>query len=213
MKPHFTFSQLTFLIAAAVALGAVVILIVYALHRAIQRQRAEGELKSAAPRAGGDAAFVLATTQGVIADLKKQQKETQELYRAAARRADEYAQRLEAIAQEIGEGLLVFDREGFVSLTNSAARTLLEIDTWSRRKYPEVLGPESPLTHLIRACFQTGTTTRPERIAHRTERGEARFLLVSVRALRARSGDINGVVCLLRAGAEAPPSRFPTLTL
>jgi PAS domain-containing protein len=50
-----------------------------------------------------------------------------------------------AILLEIPWGVMVFDRQGFVTHANPAVRTLLGIDTWSRRRYAEIFGPQSAI--------------------------------------------------------------------
>jgi PAS domain-containing protein len=203
MTPHLSLSQLTFLVGVVLATAAVIILISYFFHRAI-RQGPGGAGPTEAPLLiQDDTSFALAAMQGVISSLNQGRKRTQESLQATQQRAEETLRKLEVIAQEMEQGLLVFDRQGFISLANPAARSLLLVDTWSRRRYPEILGPESRLAGLIAACLGAGTATKNEMIEHPTSSGERRALTVSVIPLQDRNGTVEGVVCLVRERANA----------
>lgn len=198
MTRHLTVSQLTLVIGIALAVGAVLILTVYMFHKLLRRQLRGEKWKPRTPRAEDTQSFTLAALQGVIASLREEQKKTQELLRASELRAEESVRRAEVIAREIEEGLMVFDREGFISLANTAARTLLAIDVWSRRRYQEVLGPDSELARRVESCLGNATLTRREAVEYRTPRGEDLRLIVTVVPLLGRSGEISGAVCLVK---------------
>ena len=195
---HLTVSQLTLVIGIAVAVGAVLILIVYTLHKAFRRQLQGEEWKPRTPRAEDSEAFMLAGLQALIASLREEQKKISELLRSSELRADECARRIELITREIEEGLLLFDREGYISLANSLARTLLSIDVWSRRRYQEVLGPDSELAQRIANCLAEGSVTRHEAVQYQTPRGDDLRLTVTIAPLLARGGEISGALCLIK---------------
>jgi PAS domain-containing protein len=206
MTPHLTLPQVMWLVGTAIVVGALLVLIVYGFHKAIRRGLRQEEPKPAASRVSDNAQFMVATLQGVITDLKEQQRKTDEIYRTTEQRATETAWLLETVAQEMGEGLIVFTRDGFVRLANPALRELLALDTWSRRRYPEVFGPESSLAGLVQACLEAGKVTCNARLEFLTARGEVRVLAVSVLPLRASSRETAGAMCLLRAWPVNPAS-------
>lgn len=204
MTPHLTFSQVTLLGGTAVVIGFVLILIVYGFHKALRRPTRADEFKPRSPRADDDAAFTLATLQGVIATLKQQQKELQELQRATDLRAQQSVRTMEAILQAMDEGVIVFTRNGFIRHANPAIRGFLGVDTWSRRRYPEVLEACAGLAEAVRVCLETGEATRQKRFEVRTVTGEMREVTVSVLPLQTGDGAIDGVACLVQRSAQPP---------
>ena len=169
----------------------------YALHKTFQKQRTEADLNSKSPRIENDAAFAMAAMQGVIARMKTQERELTGLRRAAEQRERESTRISENIIREMPSGLMVFNRDGFITAANPAVRTLLGVDTWSRRRYPEILGPDSGLAARIRECLETGKTITRETIEYSTPRGDVRFLGMSLSSFHGPSGEVDGAVCLL----------------
>ena len=53
MTRNFSLSQLTIVVGGTIVLGGLLILLIYVLHKAFQRQRSEADLKPASPRAKG----------------------------------------------------------------------------------------------------------------------------------------------------------------
>jgi len=189
--------QLTILVGGAIVLAGLLILLIYMLHKAFQRQRSEADLKPASPRAANEAAFALATVQSVIAGLKAREKELTRQLREAEQRAEAAARTLESLGREIPLGLVVFSRDGFLTLSNPAARALLGIDTWSRRRYPELFHAESPLTQYIRESLETGKSQKHQRVEYVTPEAQTRLLEVSLLPWHDRNGQVAGVICLL----------------
>lgn len=204
MKPHFTVSQLTYLVGTVVAAGALLLTIFYLFHKAVRKRLREGEKTLPTPRTADHTAFLLATFQGVISTLKEQLHKEQDLHRATAQRAQDQEGLIEIILEESARGLMVFDREGFLSKSNKLARDLLGPDTWARRRYPEVLGPDSKLGGLVRACLETGQATRDAKVEVRTAGGAAQSLAVTVLPLLTRDGEVKGALCLFDQGVETP---------
>jgi len=198
MTRHLTASQLTLVLGIAVAVGAVLILIIYLLHKTIRRQLRGEKWRPRTPRAENSEAFMLAGLQALIASLREEQKKTSDLLRASELRSEESAARVDLIAREIEEGLLLFDRQGFIGLANPAVRTLLSIDTWSRRRFQEVLGPGSELARRIATCLADGGVTRREEVDYRTPRGNDLRLVVTIVPLMGRGGEISGALCLIK---------------
>jgi PAS domain-containing protein len=198
MTRDFSLSQLTILVGGTIVLGGLLILLIYVLHKAFQRQRSgEADLKPASPRAANEAAFALATVQSVIAGLKAREKELTKQLQEAEQRAEAAARTLESVGREIPLGLMLFSRDGFLTLSNPAAHALLGIDTWSRRRYPELLQPESPLTQYIRECLETGKSQKHQRVEHVTPEAQTRILEVCLSPWHDRKGQVAGVICLL----------------
>lgn len=203
MKPHFTLSQLTYLLGTAVVVGALLVTIFYLFHKGVRKRLGEGETTLPTPRTTDPTAFVLATLQGVISTLKEQLKEEQDLHRASAQRAQDQERLMETILQESARGLMVFDREGFLSRSNKLVRELLGPDAWARRRYPEVLGRDSKLGGLVSACLETGQATRDAKVEVRSAGGAARSLAVSVLPLLTRDGEVEGALCLFDQGVAS----------
>lgn len=197
MTQHLSLSQLTLLVGGAVLIGGLLVFLVYTLHKAFQSQRQQADLKPKPPGTVDETTFAMATMQGVIAKMKAQEKELLELRRAAEQRADESARISENIIREMPSGLMVFNREGFISVANPAVRALLGVDTWSRRRYPEILGRQSTLAGYIQECLETGKTATRETIEYCTPHGETRVLGMSLSPYHASNGEIDGAVCLL----------------
>jgi PAS domain-containing protein len=197
MHPHFTLWQLTLLVGTAVGIAALLVFIIYALHKAF-RSSLRAEIARQSPRAADSSAFALATMQGVIANLKEEQHKLEESRRTAEQRATQNARVAETIASALEEALVVFDREGFIRLINPPARTVLGADTWSRRRYTEILGPDNPLAVLIQASLQSGEAVRRKKIELSSPSGQRRLLLATVLPLQIPAGNIEGAICLLR---------------
>jgi len=173
------------------------IFLVYTLHKAFQRQRKQADWRPISPRPGDETAFAAAAMQGVIARMKAREKELNDLLREAEQRAETSSRTLETIAREFPTGLMVFNREGFLALANPAVRTLLGIDTWSRRRYTEILGAESSIAGLLRDSLENGKNFRDQSVDVSTPRGETQTLSLSVSSWQGRSGQLEGIACFV----------------
>ena len=200
MTQHLSISQVTLLVGITIGIGLV--LVAYAIHKAFHGRREELDLNPKSPRAQDEAAFAVATLQGVITNLKAQQQELREELRATRERAKEIAHLSEIMIREMPGGLLVFDRAGFIINANRAVAELLQIDTWSRRRYPEMLGPESALTGYIRKCLESGKTHTREGVEYMPPRGESRLLEMTLAPVQAQDSRIGGAVCILTRGTK-----------
>jgi PAS domain S-box-containing protein len=190
-------SQLSLLVGGAVVLGGLLVFMVYLVHKSFKEQREEREFKPQAVRLPDENTFATAALQGVIATMKAQEKELVELRQAAERRARESIRLSENVLREMPNALLVFNREGFLTTSNPAVRKLLRVDTWARRRYPEILGQDSALAARIRECLETGRTVPQETTDYRTSAGQALTLGLSLSPLHAPNGEVEGAVCLL----------------
>ena len=178
----------------------------YAVYKMYKRRRERFDLRSAASQAPNDAAFVVGALQGLVAKLRSEEKRLTELVRDAEQRAQASNRLLDTILQEVSAGVVVFNREGFLVQCNPAARAVLEIDAWSRRRYPEILGAESTLTGYVKACLEDGKAERRATIEFRTPRGDLHALEVSLTPLRSVGGQIESALCLLSSASEGPPA-------
>jgi PAS domain-containing protein len=204
MHPHFNPQQMIFLFGGAVFVISVVLLGVYLLQKSISRTLKSDEPKPAKVRVEDEAAFTLATVKGVIAQLKADQKVTQEKLVAAERRAEENTHKFELLAREIDFGLMIFDAEGFITFSNPQARKVLAVDTWSRRRFGEIFHDIPAFAKLIGECVETGAEARKRTIEFQGPDGGMRRVEVSVLTTRDRSGAMEVVACVFRE--LAPPA-------
>src|ERR1035438_7213393 len=130
--------NLLLLVGGAALIGTVLTLAVFLLQRSFGRSSKSDKPRPPKLRVEDEAAFTLTTIKSVVTQLKADQKESQEKLLAAERRADENTRKFEIIAREIEHGLTVFDAQGYISFSNPLVRTMLNVDMWSRRRYPEI---------------------------------------------------------------------------
>jgi len=178
------------------------ILGIYLLQKSIKRTLKAEEPKPAKVRIEDEAAFTLATVKGVLAQLKAEQKATQEKLLAAERRAGEITRKFDLLAREIDYGLMIFDAQGFITFSNPMVRKLLAVDTWSRRRYGEIFQDVPALSNLIGECVETGAETRKKNVEFQGSDGSQRRVEVSVLTTREPSGAMEVVACVFR---ELPP--------
>lgn len=199
MHLHLTLSQLTLLVGIAIAVAMVLVLLIYFFHRAAKEQTSGAGFEAGSPRTENESAFIAATFQGVIADLKSRQRDLETRLRSAEEQARRAQRTLDALAAELPQGLLVISRDGFITRANDAVRELVAIDLWSRRPYWEIFGAGSPLATLIQNCIETGKPLRQTvTLGPMARQPEAQF---EVSAAPIESGShavAEGVVCLLR---------------
>lgn len=188
---------MTLLAGGAVVLGGLLVFMVYLIHKTFQDRRQAREFTPPSPRSQDEASFAMAALEGVIAKMKEQEKELVELRQAAERRARESARLSENVLREMPNGLMVFNRQGFLTTANPAVRKLLGVDTWARRRYPEILGPGSPLARRLEECLETGRTVAQETLEFQTAAGPPRVLGLSLSPLHTPNGEVEGVICLL----------------
>ena len=206
MNQHLSPSQLTLLLGGTLLVGLLLTLLVYAVYVMYKRRREALDLSGAAPQAADDAAFVAGALQGLVSKLKAEEKRLTDLVREAEQRAQTSTRLLETILQEMSAGAVVFNREGFLTQSNPAARVLLGIDTWSRRRYSEILGAESVLAGFVKECLEDGKAVRRTAIEFRAPRGELRSLEISLTPLWSASGLVESALCLLNPASEHAPA-------
>lgn len=190
-------SQLTLIVGGAVVIGGLLLALVVLVHKTFKEGRKSEAFVAKSPRADDEASFAMAAMQGVIAKMKEQEKELVELRQDAERRARESTRLSENVLREMPNGLLVFSREGFLTTANPAVRKLLGVDTWARRRYPEILGEGSSLANHIQDCLETARVVAQETVEYETADGRKLALGISLSPLRAPGGEVEGAICLV----------------
>jgi PAS domain S-box-containing protein len=187
----------------AAGLGVVFLVIaglVVFLVRKSFRKRREGhreEFATSAPRTANPSAFMTASMQGVIQQLREQEKELERLHRIEKERAEQTERLSEEVTRNMPAGLVVVNAMGIISSSNPAAEQVLGIRGLAFRRYSEALGTSSDLTKLIAECVSTGKIFRREEVQHIPPAGDARHLGVTISPIRRGEGKISGAICLL----------------
>lgn len=199
--------QITLLLGGGLLIVGLTAFILYTIHKAFQQQRKSEDFRASSPKSGDESSILLASMQGVLTRMKCRERELEAVLREAEQRADSSTRTLEAVVRNLPAGLLVFTREGFLALSNPGARALLGVDTWSRRRYAEILGAESSLSLHLRNALEAGVPLRAESVEHQLSDGSTVLLEVTLSPFHGRSGQVAGAVCLLQKGgitAELP---------
>src|SRR6266852_522195 len=140
------------LIAAGLGIGllAVTWLAVYLLRKFFQstRETHKEEIGAGAPRTENPSAFMTASMQGVIQQLREQEKELERLHRLERERAEQTERLSEEVTRNMPAGLLVVNATGLISSSNPAAEEVLGIRGLGFRRYSEALGASTELAAL-----------------------------------------------------------------
>ncbi|PYT95360.1 MAG: hypothetical protein DMG38_27445 [Acidobacteria bacterium] len=174
-------------------------LVVYLLRKFFQSTKEEQKDKFAASTPGTEnaSAFMAASMQGVIRQLREQEKELERLHKIERERAEQTERLSEEVTRNMPAGLVVVNATGIISSSNPAAEHVLGIRGLGFRRYSEALGPDSALTKLVAGCLETGKIFRREEVEHVPPSGDSRHLGVTISPIRRGEGKINGVICLL----------------
>src|SRR5947209_16265543 len=188
-------------IAAGLGLGLLAItgLIVYLMRKSFQSRREEyhGESGESGPGTENASAFMAASMQGVIQQLREQEKELERLHKIERERAEQTERLSEEVTRNMPAGLVVVNATGIISSSNPAAEQALGIRGLGFRRYSEALGQNSALTQLVAECLETGRIFRREEVEYVPPAGETRHLGVTISPIRRSEGKISGVICLL----------------
>lgn len=186
-------------IGAAVGILAVVGIIFFLLRRFFQSTReSHGEqILTAAPRTENPSAFMTASMEGVIRQLRDQEKELERLHKIEKERAEHTERVSEEVTRNMPAGLVVVNATGIISSANPAAEQVLGIRGLGFRRYSEVLGEKSDLTKFIGECLAQGSIFRREQVEHEAPGGDARLLGVTISPIRRGTEKITGAICLL----------------
>src|SRR6266705_2875530 len=182
-----------------IALLAIMGLVVYLLRKFFQSTREEHrkEFKTSAPSTENPSAFMTASMQGVIQQLREQEKELERLHRIEKERAELTERLSEEVTRNMPAGLLVVNATGIISSSNPAAEQVLGIRGLAFRRYSEALAASPDLTKLIEECLSTGKIFRREEVEHLPPAGDTRHLGVTISPIRRGEGKISGAICLL----------------
>ncbi len=194
-------SQHLWEITAGLGIGvlAVVWLIVYLLRKFFQNSKEEQEetVATSAPSTENASAFMAASMQGVIHQLREQEKELERLHKIEKERAEQTERLSEEVTRNMPAGLVVVNSTGIISSSNPAAEQVLGIRGLGFRRYSEALGEDSALTKLVTDCLERGRIFRREEVEHVPPAGDTRHLGVTISPIRRGEGKINGAICLL----------------
>jgi two-component system sensor histidine kinase HydH len=184
---------------AAVAILAVVGIVFFLLRRFFQstQESHRADVMMAPPRTENPSAFMTASMQGVIRQLRDQEKELERLHKIERERAENTERLSEEVTRNMPAGLVVVNATGIISSANPAAEQVLGIQTLGFRRYSEVLGEKSDLTQLVGECLTKGSIFRREQVEHLAPGGESRLLGVTISPIRRGAEKINGAICLL----------------
>jgi PAS domain S-box-containing protein len=182
-----------------VTLLAVAAFVVYLLRKFFQSTKdvQKQEIATGPPRTENPSAFMAASMQGVIQQLREQEKELERLHKIEKERAEQTERLSEEVTRNMPAGLVVVNATGIISSSNPAAEQVLGIRGLGFRRYSEALGQDSELTKLVGECLETGRIFRREEVEHVTPAGDTRHLGVTISPIRRAEGTISGVICLL----------------
>src|SRR5580692_12944553 len=186
-------------LGAAVAILAVVGIIFFLLRRFFQstQESHRADVMMAPPRTENPSAFMTASMQGVIRQLRDQERELERLHKIEKERAEKTERLSEEVTRNMPAGLLVVNATGIISTSNPAAEQVLGIRGLGFRRYSEALGASSDMTKLIAECLSTGKIFRREEVDHCPPAGDTRRLGVTISPIRRGTEKINGAICLL----------------
>jgi PAS domain S-box-containing protein len=186
-------------LGAAVAILAVVGIIFFLLRKFFQstQESHQADVSMAPPRTENPSAFMTASMQGVIRQLRDQEKELERLHKIERERAENTERLSEEVTRNMPAGLVVVNATGIISSANPAAEQVLGIQTLGFRRYSEVLGEKSDLTRLVGECLTKGSIFRREQVEHLAPGGESRLLGVTISPIRRGTEKISGAICLL----------------
>jgi nitrogen-specific signal transduction histidine kinase len=184
-------------LAIVFLLGTAVV--VFLMRKFFQSTRAENkeEFRASAPSVENPSAFMAASMQGVIQQLREQEKELERLHRIERERAEQTERLSEEVTRNMPAGLVVVNATGIISTSNPAAEQVLGIRGLGFRRYSEALGADSSLTKLIAECLASGEIFRREEVEHLTPARDMRHLGVTISPIQRSEGKISGAICLL----------------
>src|SRR5438046_7489401 len=112
-------------------------LVVYLMRKFFQstREQHKEEFKTSGPGTENPSAFMAASMQGVIHQLREQEKELERLHRIERERAEQTERLSEEVTRNMPAGLLVVNATGIISSSNPAAEQVLGIRGLPFRRY------------------------------------------------------------------------------
>jgi two-component system, NtrC family, sensor histidine kinase HydH len=194
-------TQHVWMIVAGLGIASLVaiLLAVFVVRKSFQssREQQKEEFKTSGPGTENPSAFMAASMQGVIQQLREQEKELERLHRIEKERAEQTERLSEEVTRNMPAGLVVVNATGIISSSNPAAEQVLGIRGLAFRRYSEALGASSGMTKLIAECLSSGKIFRREEVEHVPPAGNTRHLGVTISPIRRGEGKISGAICLL----------------
>src|SRR5438046_4757375 len=186
-------SDLLWEMTAGLGIGVLAVgwLVVYLLRRFFQSTKEEhkGKIRASAPRTENPSALMAASMQGVIQQLREQEKELERLHKIERERAEQTERLSEEVTRNMPAGLVVVNATGIISSSNPAAEQALGIRGLGFRRYSEALGQNSALTQLVAECLETGRIFRREEVEYVPPDGDTRHLGVTISHFRRSEGN------------------------
>src|SRR5207302_9512648 len=171
-------------------------LVVFLMRKSFRSRREEQkeEFKTSGPGTENPSAFMAASMQGVIHQLREQEKELERLHRIERERAEQTERLSEEVTRNMPAGLLVVNATGIISSSNPAAEQVLGIRGLAFRRYNEALGATSGMSRLIAYCLENGKIFRREELEHTPPAGDTRHPGVTISPIRRGEGMISGAL-------------------
>src|SRR5438477_12762631 len=140
-------TQHLWMIAAALGVGflAVTGLVVFLMRKSFQSRREEqkDDFKTSGPGTENPSAFMAASMQGVIQQLREQEKELERLHRIEKERAEQTERLSEEVTRNMPAGLVIGNAQGILSGANRAGEQAWGISGRVYCPHSEALGPAS----------------------------------------------------------------------
>ncbi|MBZ5525213.1 MAG: PAS domain-containing protein [Acidobacteriia bacterium] len=181
------------------------------LMRALRRKLTE-EAGVSSGAASTEQALAFGAYQGVIAQLREQEKSLQKRREQEQQQAAVTESIQEAVLSNMSAGVLFFDRQGLVRQANRAARLLLgyqspfslhvrDVFRGITRIYWQQEGDEAaspaPFIQAIQQLLRDGGSLPRTKIDYLTPGGQRRVLSVTATTVLAKDGAVLGASCLL----------------
>lgn len=195
---------LVFLMGVVACIGVVLTFAIFLLQRALGRKSKDEKPRLLNIRPQDEDTFTLTAIKSVVTQLKSEQKHLQEQFTAAERDAETVARKLELLIRELEHGVIIFDAQGYITLSNPQARKMLVVDTWSRRRYSEIFHEIAGLPDLVQSCFEDGTERSEKFISIQDQSGTTRPIQAAVLPSRNRMGAVESVICVFREVVSHP---------
>jgi PAS domain S-box-containing protein len=193
-------------IGGLILAGAVFIGCLWLTHKMFAAWRREANTDSDALKArpSDPSAFVMATYQGVIQQMREQEKELERLHRMERQRAEESQQLAATIMKNMATGLVMLNSRGLITESNPAAKTTLGHQVLTGRDYREVFWPGYQSFETlpegmvaVNDCLSTGNTVRRMTLNYTAPGGQNMVLGIGFSPIRAVDDGIGGAIMLL----------------
>ena len=193
-------------IGGLILAGAVFIGCLWLTHKmfAAWRREANTDTDALKARPSDPSAFVMATYQGVIQQMREQEKELERLHRMERQRAEESQQLAATIMKNMATGLVMLNSRGLITESNPAAKTTLGHQVLTGRDYREVFWPGYQSFETlpegmvaVNDCLSTGNTVRRMTLNYTAPGGQNMVLGIGFSPIRAVDDGIGGAIMLL----------------